>query len=107
MGLLQDVAPINDQLADIIVRSSEPWIEMEKDMAWIKVLWAGEESGRHLVMWEYESLTAFESYKARRKDYEGPYAEYKVNDPYYKGVFDHSRMKMEFWNDIDRDLWIE
>ena len=56
---------------------------------------------------QYESLTAFESYKARRKDYEGPYAEYKANDPYYKGVFDHSRMKMEFWNDVDRDLWIE
>jgi hypothetical protein len=68
---------------------------------------AGEESGRHLVIWEYESLTAFESYKNRRKDYEGPYKEYKVNDPYYKGVFDHSRMKMEFWHDVDRDLWIE
>ena len=68
---------------------------------------AGEESGRHLVIWEYESLTAFEEYKKRRANYEGPYEEYKVNDPYYKGVFDHSRMKMEFWNDVDRDMWIE
>jgi hypothetical protein len=68
---------------------------------------AGESSGRHLVMWEYESLTAFEAYKKRRQNYEGPYAEYKENDPYYKGVFDHSRMTMEFWQDVDRDLWIE
>jgi len=68
---------------------------------------AGEESGRHVVIWEYESLTAFEQYKKRRANYEGPYEEYKVNDPYYKGVFDHSRMKMEFWNDVDRDMWIE
>ena len=45
MGLLQDVSPINDQLADIIVRATDPWIEQEKDMAWIKVLWTGEESG--------------------------------------------------------------
>jgi hypothetical protein len=37
MGLLQDVKPVNDQLADIIVRATDPWIEMEKDMAWINV----------------------------------------------------------------------
>ena len=24
---LQDISPINDQLADIIVRADEPWIE--------------------------------------------------------------------------------
>ena len=27
---------------------------------------AGESSGRHFVVWEYESLAAFEAYKARR-----------------------------------------
>jgi hypothetical protein len=30
-----------------------------------------------------------------------------VNDPYYKGVFIHDRMTMEFWQDVERDLWIE
>jgi hypothetical protein len=68
---------------------------------------AGEASGRHMVIWEYDSMAAFENYKKRRKDYEGPYEEYKKNDPYYKDVFDHSTMTMEFWQDIDRDLWIE
>jgi len=53
MGLLQDVTPINDQLADIIVRSTDPWIEMEKDMAWIKVLWTGEESGRWAALFRW------------------------------------------------------
>jgi anti-sigma factor ChrR (cupin superfamily) len=53
MGLLQDVTPINDQLADIIVRSSEPWIETDKDMAWIKVLWTGEESGRWAALFRW------------------------------------------------------
>lgn len=42
---LQNIAPINDQLADIIVRSDEPWIETEPGMAWIKVLWTGPEKG--------------------------------------------------------------
>ncbi len=68
---------------------------------------AGESSGRHFVVWEYESLAAFEAYKARRGDYQGPYAEYKENDPYYQEVFDHSDMRVEVWKDIDRDLWIE
>jgi hypothetical protein len=68
---------------------------------------AGEESERHMVIWEYDSLAAFEAYKARRGDYEGPYAEYKENDPYYKGVFNHQSMKVEVWKDLERDLWIE
>jgi hypothetical protein len=68
---------------------------------------AGEESDRHFIIWEYDSLADFEAYKKRRADYKGPYAEYKKADPYYKGVFDHSGMKVEIWKDIERDLWIE
>jgi len=68
---------------------------------------AGEESGRHFIIWEYDSLADFEAYKKRRKDYTGPYEEYKKNDPYYLGVFNHTGMKMEFWEDMERDLWIE
>ncbi|TEU09242.1 hypothetical protein E3J20_06815 [Candidatus Bathyarchaeota archaeon] len=68
---------------------------------------AGEDSERHMVIWEYESLASFEAYKARRGDYEGPYEEYKKNDPYYAGVFDPSSMRIEVWRDLERDLWIE
>jgi hypothetical protein len=68
---------------------------------------AGEESDRHFIMWEYDSLADFEAYKKRRADYKGPYAEYKKHDPYHMGVFSHSGMKVEVWKDIDRDLWIE
>ena len=68
---------------------------------------AGEESGRHFVIWEYESLSDYEAYKKRRNGYKGPYEEYKKNDPYYKDVFIHSGMKVEVWEDLERDLWIE
>lgn len=68
---------------------------------------AGDESGRHLIIWEYESLAGFGTYKERRDDYEGPYEEYKKNDPYYQGVFNHQSMKVEVWKDVDRELWIE
>ena len=53
MSLLQDVTPVNDQLADIIVRATDPWIELEKDRAWIKVLWTGEESGRWAALFRW------------------------------------------------------
>jgi hypothetical protein len=68
---------------------------------------AGEESNRHFMMWEYESLADYEAYKKRRSDYKGPYEQYKKNDPYYMDVFDHSSMELEFWKDVNRDLWIE
>ncbi len=68
---------------------------------------AGEETDRHFVVWEYESLAAFEAYKKRRGDYTGPYEEYKKNDPYYQGVFSHGTMRLEVWKDLERDLWIE
>ena len=41
---LQDISPINDQLADIIVRADEPWIESSPGQAWMKVLWVGPET---------------------------------------------------------------
>ena len=53
MGLMQDVTPVNDQLADLIVRAGDPWIEQEKDMAWIKVLFTGEESGRWAALFRW------------------------------------------------------
>lgn len=68
---------------------------------------AGDESERHVVVWEYESLAAFEAYKERRGEYEGPYEEYRRNDPYHQGVFDHRSMRVEVWRDLERGLWIE
>ena len=67
---------------------------------------AGEETDRHFIIWEYDSLADFEAYKKRRGNYEGPYAEYKIHDPYYKGVFQHAGMKLEVWKDLERDLWL-
>lgn len=50
---LQNITPINDQLADIIVRADEPWIETEPGMAWMKVLWTGAETGRWAVLFRW------------------------------------------------------
>ncbi len=50
---LQNIMPLNDQLADIIVRADEPWIETEKGMAWTKVLWTGPETGRWAALFRW------------------------------------------------------
>ena len=99
---------------DRAMRRSLQWVNDHRELfgEWKSVRYfrkeiAGESSGRHFVMWEYDSLADFEAYKARRGDYQGAYAEYKENDPYYQEVFDHGDMRVEVWNDIDRDLWIE
>lgn len=68
---------------------------------------AGANSGRFFIVWEYESLAAFEEYKKRRHDYSGPYAEYKKNDPYHLGVMDHSTMEVEIWHEAAREHWLE
>ena len=108
------VAEGKDQEHAAAMRQWLSWVKEHRELfgEWKSVRYfvkyvAGQDSGRHVVIWEYDSLTAFEAYKKRRQDYSGPYEEYKKNDPYYKDVFDHSEMTMEFWNDVDRDLWIE
>lgn len=68
---------------------------------------AADDSHRHFLLWEYDSLAAYEAYKKRRANYDGAYVEYKKVDPYHMDVFDHSRMGLEFWRDQERDLWIE
>ena len=51
MALPQDIRPVNDALADSITRGLEtPWIETKPGMAWTKVLWVGQESGRWAVL---------------------------------------------------------
>ena len=108
------VAPGKEKEHDKAMRQWLKWINEHRELfkEWKSVRYfektfAGEESGRHFVIWEYDSLADFEAYKARRGDYKGEYAEYKKNDPYYKDVFVHTGMTMEVWKDRERELWIE
>ena len=50
----KDITPLNDQLADIIVRADEPWIETSPGMAWKKVLWTGSETGRWVALYKWK-----------------------------------------------------
>ena len=53
MAFVDSLKPVNDQLADIIVRVSDPWVETDPGRAWMKVLWTGEESGRWAALFRW------------------------------------------------------
>lgn len=42
----------------------------------------GNPTGRYCMLFEYQSVEAHHAYKERRKNWDGPYAEYKTVDPY-------------------------
>ena len=49
--VILDIAPVNSTLMDSLARSAEmDWIETSPDMAWVKILWLGPESGRWAVL---------------------------------------------------------
>ena len=50
---LQNLTPINDQLADVFVRAKDPWIETHPGMAWMKLLWIGPETGRWVALFRW------------------------------------------------------
>jgi quercetin dioxygenase-like cupin family protein len=51
---LPNLEPINDQLADIIVRADTPWVEYEPGQAWLKLLRAGAESGHWVALFRWK-----------------------------------------------------
>ena len=56
MPLPQDISPINSEIMDAVIQSSEQdWIPNPDDpeRAFMKVLWTGQESGRWLVMFRW------------------------------------------------------
>ena len=108
------IKPGREKEHEEALRKWMTWVKQHKELfpewkslRYITKYIAGEETERHVMIWEYNSLAAFETYKARRKDYEGPYEEYKKVDPYHMDVFDHTSMKVEIWKPQEQDLWIE
>jgi len=108
------VKPGKEKVHEQALRTWMKWVGEHKELfpEWKSLMYfvkyiAAEDTDRHIMVWEYESLAAFEEYKERRGEYEGPYAEYKKVDPYHMDLFDHTAMSVEVWKDQDRDLWIE
>jgi hypothetical protein len=65
----------------------------------------GAPTGVYIMLFEYASIEAHHAYKERRKDWSGPYAEYKQVDPYQ--FFEQDSVRVEFWEPGETDLWFD
>ena len=65
----------------------------------------GEPTERYVMMFEYYTHEGFLAYKERRRDWSGPYAEYKTVDPYQ--YFDMETVREEFWVPNEGNLWLD
>ena len=60
---------------------------------------------RYVMMFEYTSHKDFLTYKKRRQNWEGPYAEYKKVDPYQ--FFDLNTVTENYWVPEESDMWLD
>ena len=65
-----------------------------------------EPTGRYVMMFEYHSHEGFLAYKERRKDWSGPYAEYKKVDPYQR-FFKLETVTVDHWLPHEESLWVD
>jgi hypothetical protein len=72
---------------------------------WAKLDREGRETGRYVMLFEFYSAEAHAAYKERRKDFTGPYAEYRTIDPYQFFVKDS--ITHAFWESREEPRWLD
>ncbi|WP_028923340.1 hypothetical protein [Pseudonocardia acaciae] len=60
-------------------------------------------TGRYTMLFEYHSEDERRAYKERRKDWSGPYAEYKKVDPYEPYL---DNVTLSYLEPLERGLWL-
>jgi hypothetical protein len=72
---------------------------------WAKVDAEGDPTGHYVMLFEFCSAAAHAAYKERRKDFTGPYAEYRKIDPYQFFVKDS--IGHAFWEPREKERWLD
>ena len=65
---------------------------------------SGNPTGRYIMNFEFHSLEGHDSYKERRKNWDGPYEEYKSVDPYEHFIIES--VTVEYWEPQEQDSWL-
>jgi hypothetical protein len=65
----------------------------------------GRPTGLYIMLFEFHTLAGHHAYKERRKDWSGPYAEYKTLDPYQ--FFNLDSVTTDYWEPQETELWFE
>lgn len=63
----------------------------------------GNPTGTYIMLFEFHSLAGHHAYKERRKDWSGPYEEYKKVDPYE--LFEPGTVTTEYWQPLETEHW--
>jgi hypothetical protein len=63
----------------------------------------GQPTGTYVMLFEFHTLEGHHAYKDRRKDWSGPYADYKKLDPYQ--YFNLESVTTEYWQPQEENLW--
>lgn len=66
----------------------------------------GNPTGVFVMIFEYDSIEAHHAYKERRKNWDGPYEEYKKVDP-YQFFFDLESVTCEYLQPLQTDSWFD
>lgn len=66
----------------------------------------GNPTGVFVMVFEYDSIEAHHAYKERRKNWDGPYEEYKKVDP-YQFFFDLESVTCEYLQPLQTDSWFD
>lgn len=63
----------------------------------------GKPTGCYIMLFEFYTREGYRAYKERRKDWAGPYADYKKVDPYE--LFNKASTTEDYWEPQEVNLW--
>ena len=66
---------------------------------------SGNPTGRYIMNFEFYTRVGHDAYKKRRKDWSGPYSDYKKVDPYEH--FNIDSVTVDYWEALDQDMWFD
>jgi hypothetical protein len=89
----------------VVTHQTEMFPEWKSIRHFQQVSREGEPTGTYIMEFEYHTREGHHAYKARRKDWSGPYADYKLVDPYQ--FFDLESVTTEYWVPREEGLWTE
>lgn len=97
---------IHDWFAFLKERRAELFGEWVSAKYYRKTDRDGNPTGVYVMIFEYDSLAGHHAYKERRKNWDGPYAEYKTVDPYQE-FFDLESVTCEYLQPLETEHWFD
>jgi hypothetical protein len=96
---------IRDWFAYVRTHHADLFAEWKSTRYYRQIRPDGQPTGRYVMLFEYHTLKGRDAYKERRKNWDGPYTDYKQLDPYH--LFLPESVRVEYWEPQEQWLWFE